>query len=518
MSKFAFLRRGGSYLLPLSILVLAVAMRIAAPGLLDRGALIAFDLYQRAAPRETGNLPIRIVDIDEASLKELGQWPWPRGIIAKLIDRLREAGASVVGFDIAFAEPDRTSPRMLVPLLAQNGLSAEEMGRLLASVPDPDDKLAATMRTLPVVTGFILDDRGSDRAPAAKAGFAFIGDDPLSRVPRFSGAIPNLPEFEAAAAGNGFLNQHLDWDNVVRRVPLVLKLGDKPYPSLAAEMLRIAAEAHGFIGRGAGAQAETSFGANTGMTELRIGPLIVPTDEAGRVAVHFAPPPSNLYVSAGDILAGTFDRSLIDQNIVLVGTSATGLINDRQATPIAPNVPGVEVHAQLIEQVLNGDYLVRPDWAIGAEILFALLVGGGLIWLLPRIGALPSAAVGLSAVTAAVAASWFAFQRAASDRPGLPDRGPDAGLSRGNAARLSAYRSAPARNPQGLFALHVAALRRGAGAQSRKAGARRRDAGHDDHVLRHPGLHHLVGGHGRPDADAFHQRIPVADDRNHHGA
>lgn len=145
-------------------------MRIAAPGLLDRGALIAFDLYQRAAPRATGNLPIRIVDIDEASLKELGQWPWPRGIIAKLIDRLREAGASVVGFDIAFAEPDRTSPRMLVPLLAQNGLPAEEIGRLLASVPDPDDKLAATMRTLPVVTGFILDDRGADRPPPRRRG------------------------------------------------------------------------------------------------------------------------------------------------------------------------------------------------------------------------------------------------------------------------------------------------------------------------------------------------------------
>ena len=193
MSKFAFLRRGGLYLLPLSILVLAVAMRIAAPGLLDRGALIAFDLYQRAAPRETGNLPIRIVDIDEASLKELGQWPWPRGIIAKLIDRLREAGASVIGFDIDFAEPDRTSPRMLVPLLAQNGLPAEEIGRLLASVPDPDDKLAATMRTVPVVTGFILDDRGGDRAPAAKAGFAFIGDDPLSRVPRFSAGDPEPP-------------------------------------------------------------------------------------------------------------------------------------------------------------------------------------------------------------------------------------------------------------------------------------------------------------------------------------
>ena len=177
---FAFLRRGGLYLLPLSLLVLAVAVRIAAPGLLDRGALVVFDLYQQAAPRETGNLPIRIVDIDDSSLKELGQWPWPRGMIARLIDRLREAGASVIGFDIDFAEPDRTSPRMLLPLLAQNGLSSEETAKLLASVPDPDDNLARTMRSVPVVTGFILSDRGSERAPAAKAGFALIGNDPLS--------------------------------------------------------------------------------------------------------------------------------------------------------------------------------------------------------------------------------------------------------------------------------------------------------------------------------------------------
>ena len=363
MSALAFLRRGGLYLLPVSILLLAVAARIAAPDLLDRGALVVFDLYQRAAPREAGNLPIRIVDIDDPSLKELGQWPWPRGMIAKLIDRLREAGASVIGFDIDFAESDRTSPRMLVPLLAQNGLSSEDTAKLLASVPDPDDNLARTMRTVPVVTGFILSDRGSERPPAEKAGFAFIGNDPLSRVASFSRAIPNLPEFEAAAAGNGFLNQYLDWDNVVRRVPLVLKLDDKPYPSLVAEMLRIASEAHSYVGRGAGAQAQTNFGANTGMTDLRIGPLIVPTDAAGRVAVHFAPPAPNLYVSAKDILAGTFDRSLIDGNMVLVGTSATGVINDRQATPLAPNVPGVEVHAQLIEQILLGDYLVRPDWA-----------------------------------------------------------------------------------------------------------------------------------------------------------
>ena len=168
MSALAFLRRGGLYLLPVSILVLAVAVRIAAPDLLDRGALVVFDLYQRARRARPAICRSASSTSMISSLKELGQWPWPRGMISRLIDNLREAGASVIGFDIDFAEPDRTSPRMLVPLLAQNGLSSEETAKLLASVPDPDDKLARTMRGVPVVTGFILSDQGSERPPAAE--------------------------------------------------------------------------------------------------------------------------------------------------------------------------------------------------------------------------------------------------------------------------------------------------------------------------------------------------------------
>lgn len=408
----ASFRRGAIYLLPFAVLFVAVAARVAVPGLLDRLSLICFDFYQRESPRKADNMPIRIVDIDDASLKAIGQWPWPRSIMAQLIDRLREDGAAVVGFDIDFAEPDRTSPRLLEPLLAQNGLKPEEARRLLAALPDPDQQLARAMRSMPVVTGFILSDHGSTRAPTEKAGYAFVGNDPLKYVNGFTRAIPNLPAFEAAAAGNGFLNQHLDWDNVVRRVPLVLKLGNKPYPSLVAEILRVVSGAHTYIGRAAGAQAEKSFGQATGLTDLRIGNLIIPTDRAGRVALHFAEPQPNLFVSAKDVLAGTVNPALIRDNIILVGTSAEGIINDRQATPISPDVPGVEIHAQLIDQILHNDYLVRPDWAPGAETLFAVLIGIGLILLLPRIGALPSAILGFAATAAVAGASWLAFKKA----------------------------------------------------------------------------------------------------------
>jgi len=405
------LRRGIIYLLPLAVLLVAVGVRIVAPDLLDRLSLICFDLYQRAAPRERGDAPIRIVAIDNKSLEKVGQWPWPRTIIAKLTAELRKAGAAVIAFDIDFAEPDRSSLKP-APSNAESGVSAEESERISSTQPDPDQQLAEAMQTVPVVTGFILSSRGEARLPASKAAFGFAGDDPLAYVESFPKAIPNLPALETAAAGNGFLNQYVDWDHVVRRVPLILKLGDRPYPSLAAEALRVALGAHTYIGRAAGANGEANFGKKTGLTAIRIGPVTIPTDDAGRVWLHYAVPQGDRFVSAADVLVGDVDRALFAGHIVLIGISAEGLINDQQATPIAPDVAGVEIHAQLIEEMLQGAFLTRPDWAVGAEILFALLVGTGLIVGLPRIGAMSSAVVGIASMGAAVGMSWLAFRHA----------------------------------------------------------------------------------------------------------
>lgn len=191
--------------------------------------------------------------------------------------------------------------------MPQNGVGSGDSKQLLATLPDPDQRLAQAMATVPTVTGFIFTNHGETRRPAAKAGFAFAGDEPLRRVDNFPAVIADLPLLEGTAAGNGFLNQYIDWDHVVPRVPLVLKLGGKPWPSLAAEAIRLAFGARGYI------------------------------------------------------LAGNFDPALFADHIVLVGTSAAGVINDRQATPIAPNVPGVEIHAQLIEQIsFGGSFSTAP--------------------------------------------------------------------------------------------------------------------------------------------------------------
>jgi adenylate cyclase len=406
------LRRGLIYILPLVALAIAMIARLAAPDLLDRLMLISFDAYQRIAPRAQADIPIRVVDIDDESLNKYGQWPWPRSLDGQLVDKLREAGAAVVAFDIVFAEPDRTSPKVLLAQLNRKGEVAEDTSRLLSALPDPDETLAAAMKEIPSVAGFILVEHGEGTKPVQKAGYAFAGDEPLQYVDAFPGAISDLPELQAAAAGNGFLNQHVDWDQIVRRVPLIMRLGDKPVFSLVAETLRLATGARTYVARAAGANAEKSFGENTGLTAVRIGPLTIPTDAAGRVWVYYSKPRLERFVSAAKILSGDFDPSIIKDHIILIGTSAAGVVNDLQATPVGAGIPGVEVHAQLLEQILDGVFLARPDWGKGAELLFALVFSVVLIVVLPRIGALASSLLGVLAITLAITASWLAFRQA----------------------------------------------------------------------------------------------------------
>ena len=171
MMRF-LLHRGLIYILPLIGLAIAVVARVAVPDMLDRLMLISFDFYQRLAPREAGDVPIRIVDIDEAALSQYGQWPWSRSLDAELIDKLREAGAVVVALDVVFAEPDRTSPKLLLAQLSKHGEVDDETAKLLSNLPDPDERLVAALKSLPTVAGFILVDHADMPPPIAKAGYA----------------------------------------------------------------------------------------------------------------------------------------------------------------------------------------------------------------------------------------------------------------------------------------------------------------------------------------------------------
>ena len=278
-----------------------------------------------------------------SSLAQIGQWPWPRTIVAQLVDRLAAAGAAVVAFDIDFAEPDRTSPKLLLPLIAQNGVArrrrrkaAVEPARSRSGSGGGDAQGPGGDRLYPD-----RPRRDAGRRPRRR-GLPLPATDPLGHVDDFPAAVPNLPELEAAAAGDGFLNQYLDWDHVVRRVPLILKLNGKPYPSLAAEALRVAFGASTYVGARRRRQRREAILARTpGSPRLRIGPLTVPTDAAGRVWLYYARREPDRTLSAADVLAGKFDPALVAGHIVLVGTSAAGVDQRPPGDPaVAAPCPG----------------------------------------------------------------------------------------------------------------------------------------------------------------------------------
>ena len=220
--------------------------------------------------------------------------------------------------------------------------------------------------------------------------------------------MTNLPAIEEGAAGSGSFNLVPEADSIIRRVPLFFLIGETIYPSLAAEALRVAQGARTFILKSSGANLEESFGASTGLNNVKIGNFEIPVDSRGRLWVHFTEDTPERRVPAWRTLSPDFDASLVEGQIVFIGTTAAGL-KDLRATPLNPAAAGVEVHIQIVEQILLGHYLQRPDWADGAEILYLIVLGLLLVAILPRLGALWSAIVGVAGITGAIAASWFLF-------------------------------------------------------------------------------------------------------------
>ncbi len=402
------MRRFRHHLIPLLVLVFLVGLRFVDPVILQQLRWLTFDTYQRIAPRAyTADLPVRIIDIDDESLARIGQWPWPRTIVADLVERLSASGVAALAFDVVFAEPDRSSPEQALELWPKT-LEVLALRESVAVLPPHDGILADAFANAPVITGFVLADRDSGRQPAAKATFAIAGDDPKPFLPAFSGDIPNLEELEAVATGNGAFNAIPEIDQVIRHVPLVFRLDEQIYPSLAAEALRVAQGARTYLIKSSGASGVEAFGEQTGVDSIKIGQFLAPTDAHGRVMLHFTKHRPERFIPAWEVLEEDFDPNRVAGQIVFLGTSAPGLL-DLRSTPLDAVIPGVEIHAEAVEQILTGTYLKRPGYSDMLEIAYLAGLGLLLILILPYIGAVWSLVLGAAAVAAAVGTSWYAF-------------------------------------------------------------------------------------------------------------
>ncbi|MGI9386673.1 MAG: CHASE2 domain-containing protein, partial [Methyloligellaceae bacterium] len=199
-----------------AVLLSALALRIVDPSPVARLRLLAFDSYQQIAPRPYDpRLPVRIVDIDEESLKRIGQWPWPRDQLAKIVRKLQTLGAAAIGFDLIFAETDRQSPEQFAKRLPKR-TDTEKLRQLILSLPSYDQDFADAIGSANVVMGFIAVNEHSETALPVKAGFATAGDNPKLFTPAYKGVASSLPLLQASAKGIGSLNWLPRYDQIIR--------------------------------------------------------------------------------------------------------------------------------------------------------------------------------------------------------------------------------------------------------------------------------------------------------------
>jgi adenylate cyclase len=390
-----------------TVIVASLALRVWDPSPVARMRSLVFDAYQRLDPLAFDpSLPVRIVDIDEDSLKAIGQWPWPRTVLADLVNKLAQGGAAAIGFDMVFPEPDRMSPantlRYWPDTEALAGLREE-----IEKLPSNDQVFAEAIGNAPVVLGFIAAPQGTSM-PEVKAGFAHGGDDPKLFAPHYPGAAASLKELQDPAQGSGSLNWIPEHDQIIRRMPMMVTVGDTLYPSFAADMLRLAQGASTYVVKSSGASGEKAFGEKTGIVKIRVGDFEVPTEANGQMWIRFTPESKERYLPAWKVLNGEVGKEDLEGRILLIGTSAAGLL-DLRATPLEASVPGVSLHAQAIEQILQGAFLQRPDFATAAELFYILALGILIAFLIYRLGALGSAVVGGAAVATVIGISWYAF-------------------------------------------------------------------------------------------------------------
>lgn len=393
--------KAGPRLLALIVLALLLLVRFEDPSPLERMRLDLFDLYQNARPRALppgAERPVLILDIDEASLKRFGQWPFSRAILADLVAKARADGAAAIGFDMVFPEPDRLSPQKLAETLP--GLSPALVADLKAR-PDTDALFAEAISGGKVVlgrTGLSELPRAQGEETAPHLPLAVLGGDPTELLPAYPGMLRNLPALEKAAAGVGLFSIIPEPDGIIRRVPMAFAVDGAIRPALSVELLRQATGGDAFAIRRDKA----------GIEGLIVGGHFIPTERDGRRWVHFTAHAPQRFIPLADFLDGRIAPGRLDGRIVLVGASAIGL-QDLRATPLDPAMPGVEIHAQIIESIVTGSLLQRPHLALGVEILAAGFLGLVMILLLPRLGVRLVLLLGLGLAGATIWLGWHLF-------------------------------------------------------------------------------------------------------------
>jgi adenylate cyclase len=382
-----------------ALLFALLFLRFSDPRPLEDLRLRAFDIFQVISPRVATERPAVIVDINEASLRKLGQWPWPRTRVADLIARLTDLGAAAIGFDVIFAEPDRLSPALAADAFHELD---EETRNKLRTLPSNDQVMADVIKKSRVVLGEagLPTPVPQSEGQSLPVGVASRGGDPIPLLFNFPGLLRNIPILDDAAAGRGLFSVIPERDGIIRRVPMVMQAQGSTVPSLTLEILRVVTGTNTIMIR-----MDQDVIKSVSVPEAR---LEFPTDDNGRLWIHFAPHDQARFISALDLLEGRVAADRVSSRLVLIGTSAAGLL-DLKTTPIDPVMPGVEVHAQILENILTDATLSSPNYATFAEMSVALLLGLAIIVLAPILGPALLLLFGGAIIALLIGISWYFF-------------------------------------------------------------------------------------------------------------
>ncbi len=354
-------------------LILAILFQIQDPPFRQSIRNLSFDQFQRWHPRTyPAHLPLRVAAIDAASLKKMGRWPWPRKFIAEILERLFELGAAVVVFDMVFVEPDRTSPKTLFDLWSDPPPGLEQ---ILYKLPDSDDLLSKTFSRGVTVTGFVIDLDGDGPPPAQAKVHILEPDGPVKNIlTPYKGAISGMNLLNQSAQGVGVMSQGTrQADGLLRRFSTLFQVDGILFPALPLEAVRLFYKQNTLSVRLHPKNKESIWLSDRGIRGIQFGSFFRPLSPEGQLWSHFRPFHKERYISLFDLMQNQVKRQQIEGHIVFIGSTARGL-DSRRNTPLNKQMPGIEFHVQLAEQIMNGDYLLRPAWGgIHYRTLFSAL-------------------------------------------------------------------------------------------------------------------------------------------------
>jgi serine phosphatase RsbU (regulator of sigma subunit)/CHASE2 domain-containing sensor protein len=362
----------------------------------------SFDVYQTLAPRHVESMPAVVVEIDEKSLTALGQWPWPRTLLAQLVDAIAREQPAAIAVDILMLEADALSPERV---LARTPHQGPAVVSALRSLPSNDTELARALAAAPavlVIAGTAEPTGRPLRAPTFSVRDSTAASTPAMpiapKLVRYAGVQTSIDELDRAAVGRGLISVE-PAGGVIRRIPLVASIDGTLVPALAIEVLRIAVHAPSLRLLASGSSVQ-------GIT---IGELVVPTEDDGAVRIYYSPRDARRFVSAVDVLEGRVDPTRLQQKLVLIGVTGLGLV-EYQNTPIGERMPGSEIHAQLLENVYDQTLLRRPAWAPALEAIVLLVLGALLVWATPRWKPQHAALLAFGCLALPVACAFLVFR------------------------------------------------------------------------------------------------------------